>query len=158
LPEEKIYELANRKDHTLLQLLEREHVETYEGSVRYLHAARKSGLKTAVVSSSKHCEQVLSSAGIVDLFDVRIDGNVAAEKHLSGKPAPDTYLAAARAVGVDPAHAAVFDDALSGAEAGRAGHFGYVVGIDRVGQSAELCRHGADVVVNDLSSLLKGKQ
>lgn len=155
LPEDAISDLANRKDEVLLQMLQHEHVETYEGSVRYVHAAREAGLKTAVVSSSKHCEQALASAGIADLFDARIDGNVASHEHLAGKPAPDTYLAAAHALGVEPTQAVVFEDALSGVEAGRAGHFGYVVGVDRVGQGSELRRHGADVVVTDLASLLK---
>jgi HAD superfamily hydrolase (TIGR01509 family) len=155
LPEEKILELAAAKDTILLQLLQQGHVETYEGSIRYLHAAREAGLRTAVVSSSKHCEEVLSSAGIADQFDARIDGNVAATEHLAGKPAPDTYLAAAHALSVEPAQAVVFEDALSGVEAGRAGHFGYVVGVDRVGQGNELQRHGADVVVTDLGTLLE---
>jgi Cof subfamily protein (haloacid dehalogenase superfamily)/beta-phosphoglucomutase family hydrolase len=155
LPEEMISQLAAAKDTILLQLLQQGHVETYEGSIRYLHAAREAGLRTAVVSSSKHCEQALVSAGIADLFDARIDGNVAAAQHLAGKPAPDTYLAAAHALGVEPAHAAVFEDALSGVEAGRAGHFGYVVGVDRVGHGKELRRHGADAVVTDLAALLE---
>ena len=155
LPEEKILGLAAAKDTILLRLLQQGHVETYDGSVRYLHAARDAGLRTAVVSSSKHCEQVLVSAGIADLFDARIDGNVAAADHLEGKPAPDTYLAAAHALGVEPAQAAVFEDALAGVEAGRAGQFGYVVGVDRVGQGKELHRHGADAVVTDLAILMK---
>jgi beta-phosphoglucomutase family hydrolase len=154
LPEEMVRDLADRKDEILLQLLGQQRVETYEGSVRYVHAAREAGLRTAVVSSSKHCQQALASAGIADLFDARIDGIVAASEHLAGKPAPDTYLAAAHAVGVSPQQAAVFEDALAGVEAGRAGHFGYVVGVDRVGQGAALRRHGADVVVTDLSALL----
>jgi Cof subfamily protein (haloacid dehalogenase superfamily)/beta-phosphoglucomutase family hydrolase len=155
LTEEKISELAAAKDTFLLELLQQSHVETYEGSIRYLHAARDAGLRTAVVSSSKHCEQVLASAGIADLFDARIDGNVADAEHLAGKPAPDTYLAAAHTLGVQPAQAAVFEDALSGVEAGRAGHFGYVVGVDRVGHGQDLRRHGADAVVTDLASLLE---
>jgi Cof subfamily protein (haloacid dehalogenase superfamily)/beta-phosphoglucomutase family hydrolase len=154
-PDDTVRELADRKDAIFLQSLEREHVESYDGSVRYVRAAREGGLRTAVVSSSKHCAEELASAGIADLFDVRIDGIVAAEGHLAGKPAPDTYLAAARAVGVEPARAVVFEDALSGVEAGRAGHFGYVVGVDRVGHAAELRRHGADVVVKDLATLLE---
>jgi Cof subfamily protein (haloacid dehalogenase superfamily)/beta-phosphoglucomutase family hydrolase len=155
LPEDEVRALANRKDETLLRLLRQEHVESYPGSVRYVHAAREAGLRTAVVSSSKHCQEALASAGIADLFDARIDGNVAAQEHLAGKPAPDTYLAAAHAVGVDASHSVVFEDALSGVEAGKAGHFGYVVGVDRVGQGAELRRHGADVVVTDLAALLE---
>ncbi len=155
LSEDAVRDLAHRKDDILLQLLGRERVETYDGSVRYVRAAREAGLRTAVVSSSKHAQQVLASAGVADLFDARIDGLVAAEENLAGKPAPDTYLAAAHAVGVDPAEAAVFEDALSGVEAGRAGHFGYVVGVDHLGHAAELRRHGADVVVTDLAQLLE---
>ncbi|MCU1282304.1 MAG: Beta-phosphoglucomutase, partial [bacterium] len=155
LSEQALADLAARKDDMLLQLLEHEHVETYAGSVRYLHAAREAGLRTAVVSSSKHCAQALASAGISDLFDARVDGVTAAADHLAGKPAPDTYLAAAHVLGIEPAEAVVFEDALAGVEAGRAGHFGYVVGVDRVGHAAELRRHGADVVVSDLSALLE---
>jgi HAD superfamily hydrolase (TIGR01509 family) len=119
-----------------------------------VNAARSCGLRTAVVSSSKNCQAVLASAGISDLFDARIDGVVAQEHHLHGKPAPDTFLAAADALGVEPGQAAVFEDALAGVEAGRAGHFGYVIGVDRLGQAVELRRHGADLVVSDLAALL----
>nr|WP_146654776.1 beta-phosphoglucomutase family hydrolase [Labilithrix luteola] len=152
---ETVHGLSNRKNELVLQLLEHGHVNAYPGSLRYLHAVREAGIPTAVVSSSKNCKQVLASAGISDLFDVCIDGNVAEETHLAGKPAPDTFLAAARALTVDPAHAVVFEDALAGVGAGRAGHFGYVVGVDRVGQAADLIRHGADVVVGDLGALLE---
>jgi Cof subfamily protein (haloacid dehalogenase superfamily)/beta-phosphoglucomutase family hydrolase len=154
LPEQALHNLTDRKDRIVGEMLARGHVETYDGSVRYVRVAREAGLRTAVVSSSKHCQEVLASAGIADLFDARLDGNVAADEHLAGKPAPDTYLAAARAVHVDPAQAVVFEDAIAGVEAGQAGHFGYVVGVDRVGQAAELRRHGADVVVKDLAALL----
>jgi beta-phosphoglucomutase family hydrolase len=154
LPEDTARDLADRKDQILVHLLENQRVETYDGSVRYVLAARAAGLRTAVVSSSKHCRQVLVSAGIAELFDARIDGLVADQDHLAGKPAPDTFLAAAHALGVGPAQAAVFEDALSGVEAGRAGHFGHVVGVDRVGHGAELRRHGADVVVTDLAGLM----
>jgi HAD superfamily hydrolase (TIGR01509 family) len=130
-------------------------VATYAGSVRYVHAARDAGLKTAVVSSSKNTQEVLESAGITDLFDVRIDGMIAEQRHLAGKPAPDTYLAAAQALAVAPEHAVVFEDALAGVEAGHAGHFGYVVGVDRAHQAAALRSHGADVVVSDLATLLE---
>jgi beta-phosphoglucomutase family hydrolase len=150
----EIEALAGRKDELLVELLHRRNVETYAGSVRYLHAAREAGLRTAVVSASKHCEEVLASAGLEELFDARVDGVVAAREHLPGKPAPDTFLAAARAVGVEPAEAAVFEDALSGVEAGRAGHFGFVVGVDRAGQADKLRQRGADVVVTDLATLL----
>jgi beta-phosphoglucomutase family hydrolase len=153
-PEAELEALAARKDDLLVDLLHRKHVETYEGSIRYLRAVRDAGLKTAVVSASKHCREVLASAGIEGQFDVRIDGVVAAREHLAGKPAPDTFLAAARVLGVEPAQAAVFEDALAGVEAGRAGHFGCVVGVDRAGQADALKQHGADVVVSDLDALL----
>ncbi len=153
---ETIHGLSRRKNDIVLELMREQGVKAYPGSVQYLRAVRKGGLLTAVVSSSENCQQVLISAGISEFFDTRIDGVIAAERHLLGKPAPDTYLAAARDLGVDPDQAAVFEDALAGVAAGRAGHFGYVVGVDRVGQADELCRHGADVVVADLSDLLQG--
>jgi beta-phosphoglucomutase family hydrolase len=154
--EEAVVEhLASRKDALLLELLRTGPVETYPGSVRFVKAVRKASLRTAVVSASQHCREVLASAGLTELFDVRIDGVVAAEERLPGKPAPDTVLAAARRLGVDAPHAAVFEDALSGVEAGRAGRFGYVVGVDRAGQAAALRSRGADVVVTDLGALLE---
>lgn len=155
LPDDALAALAARKDAIVLRLLQQQGVEAYPGSVRFVHAVRDAGLRTAVVSSSKHCKEVLAAAGIDDLFDARVDGNVAAERHLAGKPAPDTYLAAAQAVDVAPAHAVVFEDALAGVAAGRAGNFGCVVGVDRVGQAEALRRHGADVVVPDLAALLE---
>jgi beta-phosphoglucomutase family hydrolase len=154
-PDEIVHDLATRKDGLLVALLHEERVETYDGSVRFVRAVRQAGLRTAVVSASKHCEDMLESGGIADLFDARVDGVVAAEQHLAGKPAPDTFLAAAHAVGVAPAQSAIVEDALAGVEAGRAGHFGYVVGVDRAGQAAELKRHGADIVVTDLATLLE---
>jgi beta-phosphoglucomutase family hydrolase len=146
--------LGNRKNEIVLRLIRERGVEPYEGSVRYVHAAREAGLRRAVVSSSTNCREVLIAAGIEDLFEVRIDGVLAERQHLRGKPAPDTFLAGARALGVEPAHAAVFEDALAGVAAGRAGRFGFVVGVDRVGQADALREHGADVVVSDLSELL----
>jgi beta-phosphoglucomutase family hydrolase len=154
LSSEELEALAARKDALFVQVLHEQHVETYEGSVRFVEAVRAAGLQTAVVSASKHCRDVLESAGIAQLFDARVDGLTAAAEHLAGKPAPDTFLAAARTLGVDPDEAAVFEDALAGVDAGRAGHFGYVVGVDRVGQADQLKRHGADVVVTDLGALL----
>lgn len=154
--EREVAELASRKDRMFVELLHGERVETYGGSVRFVEEVRKAGLRTAVVSASKHCKDVLASAGLSGLFEVRIDGIVADEEHLAGKPAPDTFVAAARALGVEPATSAVFEDALSGVEAGRAGHFGYVVGVDRVGQAEALRAHGADIVVTDLASMLVG--
>lgn len=148
------YGLGNRKNEILLAKLSSSGVEVYEGSVRYVRAVAKAGLRRAVVSSSANCQQILRAAGIEDLFEERIDGVVAKREHLRGKPAPDTFLAGARALGLEPAQAAVFEDALAGVEAGRAGKFGYVVGVDRVGQADELRQHGASVVVTDLSKLL----
>jgi beta-phosphoglucomutase family hydrolase len=146
--------LGNRKNEIVLRLIREKGVEAYEGSVRYVNAVKQAGLRRAVVSSSTNCRDVLIAAGIEDLFDVRIDGVVAEREHLRGKPAPDTFLAGARALGAEPAQAAVFEDALAGVTAGRAGHFGFVVGVDRVGQADALREHGADVVVSDLSDLL----
>lgn len=146
--------LGNVKNEILLAKLRAGGVEPYEGSVSYVHAVRGAGFATAVVSSSANCHAVLVSAGIDDLFDVRVDGVVAVEQHLRGKPAPDTYLAAARALDVGPEAAAVFEDALAGVEAGRAGGFAAVVGVDRVGQAAALREHGGTVVVQDLADLL----
>jgi len=149
-----VHGLGNRKNQILLAKIRSDGVEAYPGSVRYVRAARDAGLRRAVVSSSANCRDVLAAAGIEDLFEERIDGVVAERDHLHGKPAPDTFLAGARALGLEPAEAAVFEDALAGVEAGRAGSFGFVVGVDRVGQAAALRQHGADVVVQDLSELL----
>lgn len=149
--------VGNKKNDLVLKLIDRDGVEAYDGSVRYLHAVRDAGLPRAVVSSSANCQAVLRAAGIESLFDARIDGVVADEQHLKGKPAPDTFLAGARALGVAPAHAVVFEDALAGVQAGRDGGFGFVVGVDRVGQADELHAHGAMVVVKDLAELLDEK-
>ena len=149
-----IHGLGNAKNEILLRRLHTGGVHAYPGSVRYLRAARDVGLRRAVVSSSANTAEVLAAAGIGDLFDARIDGVVAADEHLRGKPSPDTYLAGAKALGLAPAAAAVFEDALAGVAAGRAGEFGYVVGVDRVGQAGALREHGADVVVTDLGELL----
>jgi len=154
--DETIYGLGLRKNDIVLKLIHDEGVEPYEGSVRYVEKAREAGLHRAVVSSSTNCKDVLVAAGIEDLFEVRIDGIVAEQEHLKGKPAPDTFLAGAKALGAKPAEAVVFEDALAGVEAGRAGHFGFVVGVDRVGHANALRKHGADVVVQDLSELLEG--
>jgi beta-phosphoglucomutase family hydrolase len=151
---ETVYGLGNRKNQILLAKLRSDGVEAYEGSVRYVRAVRDAGLRRAVVSSSANCRAILAAAQIEDLFEARIDGIAAERDHLRGKPAPDTFLAGARALGLEPAAAAVFEDALAGVEAGRAGHFGHVVGVDRVGQAAALSQHGADTVVQDLSELL----
>jgi beta-phosphoglucomutase family hydrolase len=146
--------VAARKNALVLQELAEHGVEVYPGSVDYLRAVKDAGLATAVVTASANGEQVIAAAGFADLIDVRVDGVVAARERLRGKPAPDTFLAGARMLGAEPAESVVFEDALSGVAAGRAGNFGYVVGVDRVGHADELAANGADVVVQDLSELL----
>ena len=146
--------LGNRKNELVLKLIHEHGVQAYEGSVRYVRAARDAGVPRAVVSSSANARDVLRAAGIEDLFDAIVDGVVAERESLRGKPAPDTFLAGARALGTDPKNGAVFEDALAGVAAGRAGDFGFVVGVDRVGQREALLAHGADIVVNDLAELL----
>jgi beta-phosphoglucomutase family hydrolase len=151
---ETIIGLGNRKNEIVLAMIRQGGVEPYPGSVRYVRAARAAGLRCAVVSSSANCRDVLVAAGIDDLFEERVDGITIEREHLKGKPAPDTFLYAARGLEVEPAQAAVFEDALAGVAAGRAGGFGFVVGVDRVGQAEALRKHGADIVVNDLAELL----
>jgi beta-phosphoglucomutase family hydrolase len=151
---ETVHGVGNRKNATLLRRIRQDGVDPYSGSVKYVEAARDAGLRRAVVSSSANCRDVLIAAGIEDLFEVRIDGVVAEARQLRGKPAPDTFLAGAAAVGVHPSEAAVFEDALAGVQAGRAGGFGFVVGVDRVGQAEALRDHGADLVVADLAAML----
>jgi beta-phosphoglucomutase family hydrolase len=148
--------IAARKDELFLQLIHQHGVETYDSSVRYVRAARAAGLKVAVVSSSKNTTEVLRAAHLEHDFDAQVDGNLAEEKHLKGKPAPDTYLTAAEMLHTPAQNAAIFEDALAGVEAGRAGHFGFVVGIDRAGQADALRRHGADIVIQDLAQLMTG--
>jgi len=152
---ETIAGLGNRKNEIVLRLIHDRGVQAYDGSVRYVNAAREAGLRRAVVSSSTNCRDVLRAASIEDLFEARIDGVVAEREHLRGKPAPDTFLAGARALGTPASEAVVFEDALAGVAAGRAGGFGFVVGVDRVGQADELREHGASVVVEDLADLLE---
>lgn len=154
---ETVRGLGNRKNELVLKFIEEKGVETFDGSIDYVRAARKKGLKTAVVSSSANTVQVLRTVGITDLFDARVDGVVAAERGLPGKPAPDTFVEAARELGVEPAQAAVFEDALAGVQAGRAGGFAYVVGVNRMDEAhaKALAEHGADIVVSDLSELLE---
>ncbi len=147
-----IHGLGNRKNELVLARMA-DGVEVYPGSVRYVEALRDAGLPRAVVSSIANTKTVLAVTGLDKLFDTVVDGVVADRENLAGKPAPDTFLAAARRLGVPPEQAAVFEDALAGVEAGRAGKFGCVVGVDRVGQADDLRRHGADVVVTDLAEL-----
>ncbi|MEV5818955.1 beta-phosphoglucomutase family hydrolase [Micromonospora harpali] len=149
-----VHGVGNRKNAVLLKRIHTDGVEVYPGSVTYLRAAAAAGLRRAVVSASANCRDVVAAAGLESLLEARVDGVVAREQGLRGKPHPDTFLAGAKLLGVDPAQAAVFEDALAGVAAGRAGGFGYVVGVDRVGQADELRAHGADVVVTDLADLV----
>ena len=146
--------IGNRKNELLLQRIASDGVEVFEGSRRYLQAARAAGLRRAVVSSSANTGQILEVTGLAPLIELRVDGVTARAEGLTGKPAPDTFLRAAALLGVEPARAVVFEDALAGVAAGRAGGFGHVVGVDRAGQAAELAARGADVVVGDLAELL----
>lgn len=149
--------IGNRKNQRVQQLFRTEGVATYPGSIAYVRAVRDAGLATAVVSSSANTAQILDLAGIAQLFDARVDGVTARRENLAGKPAPDMFLRGAAAVGVRPERAAVFEDALSGVAAGRAGGFGYVVGVDRLDQADALRTHGADTVVEDLAALMGGE-
>jgi beta-phosphoglucomutase family hydrolase len=146
--------LSNRKNELVLAVLKRDGVQVYDGSRRYIEAVRAAGLRTAIVSSSANTTAVLEAGGITGLFDVQVDAVVAKERGLHGKPAPDTFLEAARMLDTAAAQATVYEDALAGVAAGRAGAFGFVVGVDRVGQAAQLRQHGADIVVQDLGELL----
>lgn len=151
---ETVNGLGTRKNDLFTQILRRDGAEVYDSSVDFVCAARDLGLRRAVVSASRNCRALLESAGIDDLFEVRIDGEVAAERSLPGKPAPDTFLAAAADLGLAPEVCAVFEDATSGVAAGRAGGFGHVIGVDRAGHREDLLAHGADVVVDDLAELM----
>jgi beta-phosphoglucomutase family hydrolase len=146
--------LGTRKNDRVQEVIARDGVQAYPGSVEYLKAVRAAGLPTAVVSASANCEQVVRAAGLEPYLDHRIDGITAARERLNGKPAPDTFLAGAEAIGIEPASAAVFEDAVAGVRAGAAGGFGWVVGVDRVDHAAELRAGGADQVVTDLEQLL----
>jgi beta-phosphoglucomutase family hydrolase len=146
--------LGNRKNELVLAMLRSRGVQPYPGSIRFIQVARDAGLRCAVVSASANCREVLKAAGIGELFEARVDGLVAMREHLLGKPAPDTFLAAAVLLRVAPPEAAVFEDAIAGVTAGRRGGFGFVVGIDRVGHAAALRAHGADIVVSDLAELV----
>jgi beta-phosphoglucomutase family hydrolase len=152
--QDTVRRLSDRKNALVLKVIERDGVQVYEGSVRYVRAAKDAGGKLAVVSSSANAKAVLESVGLLDLFDTVVDGHDVAEGGLKGKPAPDTFVEGARRLGVQPGAAAVFEDALAGVEAGRAGRFGCVIGVDRVGQADALREHGATTVVADLAELL----
>ncbi len=151
---ETVHGLGRRKNDLVNRVIREQGVKVYEGSVELLRHLRRRGVKTALVSSSKNAAMVLEVVGVTDLFDTRVDGEVAAELGLAGKPSPATFIAAAERLGVPPARAVVVEDALSGVEAGRNGGFGLVVGVDRVGQAEALRDHGADLVVDDLAELI----
>jgi beta-phosphoglucomutase family hydrolase len=146
--------LGNRKNDLVNKIIEDKGVEPYEGSVKLIRQLRHQGFKIAVVTSSQNCMAVLKAANLDDCFDLQVDGNMIHAQHLAGKPAPDTYLMAAKLVGVEPTRAVVIEDALSGVEAGRAGDFGLVIGVARKGNADELRHHGANLVVNDLGELV----
>ncbi|HEX6506882.1 MAG TPA: beta-phosphoglucomutase family hydrolase [Chloroflexota bacterium] len=146
--------LGNRKNELVNKIIEEKGVEPYEGSVELIHQLRHREFKIAVVTSSQNCTAVLKVAKLDHFFDVQVDGNVIHAEHLAGKPAPDSYLMAAKLLGVGPARAIVIEDALSGVEAGRNGNFGLVIGVARKGNADELRQHGAHLVVNDLGELV----
>jgi beta-phosphoglucomutase family hydrolase len=152
--QETVNGIGNRKNELVLQKIKEGAVKVYDGSVEYLHAAKAAGLRRAVVSASANCQDVLEAAGIADLLEARVDGVVARDQSLPGKPAPDTFRYGAKLLDTPPENCAVFEDALAGVAAGKAGGFGIVVGVDRVGQADALRSNGADIVVQDLSDLL----
>ena len=151
---ETVCGLGNRKDDLVNQVIAEVGVEPYEGTVRFIHQLRRNGFKIAVVTSSQNCSAVLKAARLDHLFEVRVDGNSIHEQGLAGKPAPDTFLVAARLLGVEPIRAVVIEDAISGVQAGVNGNFGLVIGIARKGNAEELKHHGAHLVVDDLAELL----
>ncbi len=152
---ETVFGLGNRKNEMFQKVLHDDGVEVFDGSRRYLEAVSAAGLSIAVVSSSANTREVLEITGLDRFAQQRVDGITLRDEHIAGKPAPDSYLRGAQLLDVAPDAAAVFEDALSGVAAGRAGNFGFVVGVDRVGQADELRRNGADVVVADLAELLQ---
>jgi beta-phosphoglucomutase family hydrolase len=151
---ETVNGLGNRKNDLVNKIIEDQGVEPYEGSIELIHQLRDLRFKIAVVTSSQNCTAVLKAAKLSHFFDVQVDGNVIHARHLRGKPAPDTYLMAAKLLGVEPARAVVIEDALSGVEAGSNGNFGLVIGVARKGNADELRQHGAHLVVNDLGELI----
>lgn len=149
--------VGNRKNELVLKIIDERGVSPYPGSIRYLDAVKAAGLRIAVVTSSANGAKVLDAGDLSKYIEARVDGLTIREKHLKGKPAPDSFLAGAEALGVKPENAAVFEDAQSGVQAGKAGGFGYVVGVNRADQAEELRAHGADVVVDDLAELLEDR-
>ncbi|MFH8755928.1 HAD family hydrolase [Streptomyces atroolivaceus] len=148
------HQLANRKNDLLTEFLDTEEIEAYPGSLRFVRAVRRAGLRTAVVSASSHCARILDACGLTSLFDIRVDGATVRERGLRGKPAPDPYLEAAAQLDIAPGRAAVFEDGPAGVEAAVAGAFGYVVAIDRCGLPDILEAQQPDALVHDLAELL----
>jgi beta-phosphoglucomutase family hydrolase len=146
--------LGNRKNNLVNKVIEDAGVEPYEGSVKLIHQLRQHGFKIAVVTSSENCTAVLKAAELDAFFEVRVDGHVIHAQQLAGKPAPDTFLLAARLLGVEPQRTVIIEDAISGVQAGCNGHFGLVIGVARRGNAEELKHHGAHLVVNDLGELV----
>jgi beta-phosphoglucomutase family hydrolase len=151
---ETVSGLGNRKNDLVNKIVEDIGVEPYEGSVRLIQHLRLHEFKIAVVTSSQNCKAVLTAAGLDSFFEVQVDGNMISAERLAGKPAPDTYLMAAKLLGVEPARAVVIEDAISGVRAGSNGSFGLVIGVARKGNAEELRHHGAHLVVNDLGELI----
>jgi beta-phosphoglucomutase family hydrolase len=151
---ETVRGLGNRKNELVRDAIERIGVEAYEGSVQFIDQLRRDGFKIALVTSSENSTAVLMAAKLDSLFDVRVDGHMVETQNLAGKPAPDTFLMAAKLLGVEPARAVVIEDAISGVQAGSSGNFGLVIGVARKGDAKELKQHGAHIVVNDLSELV----
>lgn len=152
--QETVGGLGNRKNELVNQVIEEKGIEPYDGSVKLINQLHERGFKIAVVTSSQNCDVVLTAAKLNDRFEVKVDGNTIHAQHLAGKPAPDTFLTAAKLLGVRPARAVVIEDAISGVQAGLAGNFGLVIGVARKGNADELRRHGAHVVVSDLEELV----
>ena len=150
-----VYSLGKRKDEIFHSILESDGVEVYESSIAWIRYLHSQNIKTAVVSSSRNCEAVLKAADITDLFEARVDGKVAASLGIAGKPAPDTYLKAAQMLGIEPRRCIVVEDAISGVQAGRAGEFGLVIGVNRNDDADALINNGADIIVADLGEMLK---
>jgi beta-phosphoglucomutase family hydrolase len=150
---DSVYALGNWKNEMFAKLLEEQGAIAYPGTVRFIHDLHQAGIKTGIISSSKNAEKILRSAQVLDLFDVKVDGVDSLRLGIVGKPAPDIFLRAARDLGTEPRRSVVVEDAISGVQAGRAGHFGLVVGVDRIGNPAALSENGADVVVADLDEM-----
>jgi beta-phosphoglucomutase family hydrolase len=152
---ETVHGLGNRKNDLVNRAIAEVGVEPYAGTVQFIHQVRRDGFKIAVVTASQNCDAVLRAAKLDDLFEVRVDGNVIQAQRLAGKPAPDTFLIAAKLLGVEPIRTVVIEDAISGVEAGSNGKFGLVIGVARQGNTEELKRHGAHLVVEDLGELVE---